>query len=78
MFTALRSVSSPLLLLAAAAQGKHYANELELRAGWARGDDFKMYGSSSYTSIRDLARLQRDSSSIRLHDLRSGVSVVIG
>ncbi len=75
MFTALRSVSSPLLLLAAAAQGKHYANELELRAGWARGDDFKMYGSSSYTSIRDLARLQRDSSSIRWK--RSSCGVII-
>jgi hypothetical protein len=78
MFTALRSVSSPLLLLSATAQGKHYANELELRAGWARGDDFKMYGSSSYTSIRDLARLQRDSSSITLHDVRTGISIVVG
>lgn len=76
MYSALRSVSSPLMLLAA--HGKHYANELELRAGWARGDDFKMYGSSSYTSIRDLARLQRDSSSITLHDVRSGVSIVVG
>jgi len=78
MFTALRSVSSPLLLLSATAQGKRYANELELRAGWARGDDFKMYGSSSYTSIRDLARLQRDSSSITLHDVRTGISIVVG
>ncbi len=73
---ALRSVSSPLLLLSA--HGKTYANELELRAGWARGDDFKMYGSSSYTSIRDLAMLQRDSSSITLHDLRTGISVIVG
>ena len=73
---ALRSVSSPLLLLSA--HGKTYANELQMRAGWAKGDDFKMYGSSSYTSIRDLKRLQMDSSSIRLHDLRSGVSVVVG
>ena len=73
---ALRSVSSPLLLLSA--HGKTYANELQMRAGWAKGDDFKMYGSSSYTSIRDLNRLQMDSSSIRLHDLRSGVSVVVG
>ena len=73
---ALRSVSSPLLLLAA--HGKTYPTMVAMRAGWARGDDFKMYGSSSYTSIRDLKRLQMDSSSIRLHDLRSGVSVVVG
>lgn len=78
MYSALRSVSSPLLLLTATAQGKSYANELEMRAGWARGDDFKMYGSSSYTSIRDLAHLQRDSSSITLHDVRSGISIVVG
>jgi hypothetical protein len=76
MYSALRSVSSPLLLLAA--YGKTYANELQMRAGWARGDDFKMYGSSTYTSIRDLARLQMDSSSITLHDVCSGVSVVVG
>jgi hypothetical protein len=76
MYSALRSISSPLLLLAA--QGKTYANELQMRAGWAKGDDFKLYGTSSYTSIRDLARLQMDSSSITLHDVRTGVSVVVG
>lgn len=73
---ALRSVSSPLLLLTA--HGKTYPTMVALRAGWAAGHDFKMYGSSSYTSIRDLARLQRDSSSITLHDVRSGVSIVVG
>jgi hypothetical protein len=76
MYSALRSVSSPLLLLTA--HGKTYPTMVALRAGWARGDDFKMYGSSAYTSIRDLARLQMDSSSITLHDVCSGVSVVVG
>jgi hypothetical protein len=76
MYSALRSVSSPLLLLTA--HGKTYPTMVALRAGWARGDDFKMYGSSAYTSIRDLARLQRDSSSITLHDVRTGISIVVG
>lgn len=61
---ALAQLSSPLVLTPA--MGRKYAKVEDMLADWESGKDFKMYGSGAYCSIRDLAALAEQASTVSL------------
>lgn len=74
--TALQQISSPLLLIPA--YGKNCPSVEALRKAWESGADFKPYGmQGQYCSIRDLANLARDASSVTLVCPRTAASVKV-
>lgn len=73
--SALRQVSSPILLIPA--YGRSYPTAEAMREAWESGKDFKVYGWSGYCSVRDLDALRHESSSIQFRDPRSGATFAI-
>lgn len=68
MISALRQVSSPLMLRPA--YGKTYETAADMLAGWNAGDTFRIFGGP-YCSIRDIVALRNDSSSIQLTNMHN-------
>lgn len=50
------------------AYGRSYKTTEEILTEWEAGKDFKLYGSGSYCSIRDLERLQRLNNHVTIVD----------
>ena len=72
--TAWQMICSPVLLIPA--HGKVYNTQEEMRADWEAGKNFKMYGSS-YCSIRDIAKISADASSVTITDPRTRVNLKV-
>ena len=75
MFSGIRQVSSPLVLIPA--YGRTYASLEEIHAAWDAGKDFKVYGQGCYCSVRDLPALRKDASSVSIYDACSGIGFIV-
>lgn len=53
------------------AYGRSYKSTEEIQQAWDAGNDFKLYGSGSYCSIRDIDRLQRLNNHVTIVDPRT-------
>lgn len=74
--TALQQVSSPMVLIPG--YGKSCPSSAALKAAWEAGADFKPYGTQGrYCSVRDLAALAQDASSVTLACPRTGAWVKV-
>ena len=70
---ALRQVSSPLILIPG--YGRNFPTAQDLKQAWEGGVDFKPYGvQGRYCSVRDLAALTQDASSVTLVCPRTNAS----
>lgn len=58
------------------AYGARYATKTEALAAWDAGKDFRLAGTSTYCSKRDLTRLTRLNNRVILHADDGGVTIV--
>lgn len=59
------------------AYGRVYATEAEMLKDWQGGKDFRIMPVGPYCSVRDLAALQHNSSSITLWDGNTDVTITL-
>ena len=67
----------PPMLLLMPAYGNTYDTTEAMAEAWDKGDDFKVYLSGRYTSVRDVAVMRESYKSVLIVDPRSPVEYMV-